>query len=83
MFAHPLSCIVSLCLASLAATQTIVFDGRVPKDTKLTDFDSTNDLFGSDSVLGEGLKFSDLLLLPDVGPSLFDDDTVPIEVTIR
>lgn len=83
MFAQPFVSIVPLCLTSLTAAQTIQFDGRVPSDTKLTDFDSANDLFGSDSVLGEGLKFSDLLLLPDIDPSLFDDNTVPIEVTIR
>lgn len=70
--------------ASLAAAQTIQFDGRVPAGTKLTDFDSANDFFGSTNVLGEGLKFSDLLLLPNVDPSLLDvDNTVPIEVTIR
>ncbi|KAJ4393523.1 hypothetical protein N0V93_002735 [Gnomoniopsis smithogilvyi] len=82
MFAQSVVLIVPLYFASLAATQTIQFDGRVPGNTKLTDFDSANDLFGSDSVLGEGLKFSDLLLLPDVAASLFDDNTVPIEVTI-
>lgn len=82
MFSH-LFVLVPLYLASLAATQTIQFDGRVPKNTKLTEFDSTNDLFGSTSVLGAGLKFSDLLLLPNVAPSLFDDNTVPIEVTIK
>lgn len=71
-------------LASLATAQTIQFDGRVPADTELADFDAANDLFGNENVLGEGLKFSDLLLLPNVDPSLFDvDNTVPLEVTIR
>lgn len=70
--------------ASLAAAQTIQFEGRVPAGTKLTDFDAANDFFGADNVLGEGLKFSDLLLLPDIDASLLDvDNTVPIEVTIR
>lgn len=82
MFSHSFA-LVPLYLASLAATQTIQFDGRVPEGTKLTEFDSTNDLFGSTSVLGADLKFSDLLLLPNVAPSLFDDNTVPIEVTIK
>lgn len=83
MFARSFNIIFSFYLSSLAAAQTIQFDGRVPENTELTEFDSANDLFGSDSVLGEGLKFSDLLLLPGVDPSLFDDNTVPIEVTIR
>ncbi|CAN8098175.1 unnamed protein product [Discula destructiva] len=69
--------------ASLAASQIIQFEGRVPAGTQLTDFDSPNALFGSQFVLGAGLKFSDLLLLPAVGPSLLDvASTVPIEVTI-
>lgn len=83
MFSQSFFVFASLYLASLAATQTIQFDGRVPENTELTEFDSANDLFGSDSVLGAGLKFSDLLLLPDIDPSLFDDNTVPIEVTIK
>lgn len=76
--------LTSVAFASLAAAQQIQFEGRVPANTKLTDFDSTNDLFGADNVLGEGLKFSDLLLLPDIEPSLLDvNNTVPLEVTIR
>lgn len=68
---------------SLAAAQTIVFDGRVPEGTDLSVFDDTNDFFGADSVFGQNLSFSKVLQFPDVDPSLLDDGTVPLEVTIR
>lgn len=70
-------------LLSLAASQTIQFDGRVPAGTALTAFDADNDLFQSGNVFGQNLSFSKLLQLPDVAGSLFDQGTVPIEVTIR
>ncbi|SPO01530.1 related to endoglucanase c [Cephalotrichum gorgonifer] len=61
---------------------TLQFDGRVPADFAVADFDAANDLFNADNVLGEGLAFSDLIQLPAAGASIFDIDTVPLGVTI-
>lgn len=82
MFSHSL---IFTALASLAAAQKIVFDGRIPAATKLTDFDAKNKFFGESNVIGKGLKFSEALLLPKTGASIFDTKggTVPLEVTIK
>lgn len=34
---------------------TLQFDGRVPADFALADFDAANDLFDSESVFGQGM----------------------------
>ena len=49
--------IVSLAGVPLARAQAcpLQFDGRVPADFALADFDAANDLFDSDSVFGEGM----------------------------
>jgi len=67
----------------------IVFDGRVPKDASLTDFDANNGggwmPFNPGYVKGETLKWSEILKLPEVAEaSRFDSDsgTVPLEVTL-
>lgn len=61
----------------------IVFDGRIPVATELTDLDAPNDLFDSDNVKGADLKFSDLLEFPAGPSSRFDgDEFKPVQVTI-
>lgn len=66
----------------LAQSCDIQFDGRVSAGSAVADFDATNNLFSPDNVFGQGLKFSQLLELPAVTPSLFDVNTIPVEVTI-
>ncbi|KAK4458389.1 hypothetical protein QBC42DRAFT_290603 [Cladorrhinum samala] len=81
--------IIRIIISSLAATTAsaqscaLQFDGRVPANLGLAGFDAANQVFSNANVLGAGLKFSQLLQLPQaVGGSLFDVDTVPVEVTI-
>lgn len=60
------------------------FDGRVPANFAVANFDTTNNIFNPSNVLGQGLKFSDLIQLPQVTPSLFDGTaTKAFEVTIN
>lgn len=81
MFSQSLA---TVAFASLVVAQTVTFEGRIPKDFKLTDFDKSNKFFGADNVLGAGLKFSDVLLFPEVAPSIFDvAGTKPFELTLR
>ncbi|KAK1758980.1 hypothetical protein QBC47DRAFT_436390 [Echria macrotheca] len=81
MFSSP---VLLFALSSLAAAQKckLQFDGRVPSNSALTGFDAANQLFSSANVLGAGLKFSQLLKLPAITGSLFDTNTIPVEVTI-
>ncbi|KAK3938689.1 hypothetical protein QBC46DRAFT_291977 [Diplogelasinospora grovesii] len=78
----------SLAIASLLATAVaaqkcaLQFDGRVPSTLTTAGFDATNQFFSSANVLGQGLKFSELIQLPGGTGSLFDTNTVPVEVTI-
>lgn len=83
MYTHYTSSLPFLSILSLAASQNIQFDGRVPTGTALTAFDAENGLFNSGNVFGQNLSFSQLLQLPDVQGSIFDQNTVPLEVTIR
>ncbi|TQS35506.1 hypothetical protein Golomagni_04072 [Golovinomyces magnicellulatus] len=64
-------------LAALAFTSTVFsqkcrlqFDARVAKDSRPGDFDVKTSIFETDEVIGEGLKFSDVLRIPDVAPSI-------------
>lgn len=86
MFAATFSCLVLnfITLLSLATAQscTLQFDARVTAGTSVFSFDTISSPFSSSNVFGAGLTFSDLLQLPDVAPSLFDANTIPIEVTI-
>jgi hypothetical protein len=74
------------------------FDGRVPGALALAQFDANNNIFSPDNVFGQSksrktedwpapdspdLKLSDAIELPQVTASLFDVDTVAVEVTIR
>ncbi|KAH8912966.1 hypothetical protein BR93DRAFT_942705 [Coniochaeta sp. PMI_546] len=61
---------------------TLQFDGRIPGTFTAASFDAANAFFSQSNVFGQGLKFSQLIQLPSVTPSLFDTATVPVEVTI-
>ncbi|KAK3991101.1 hypothetical protein QBC44DRAFT_341429 [Cladorrhinum sp. PSN332] len=72
----------SLAAVASAQTCTLQFDGRIPANLGLAGFDTANQFFSNANVLGAGLSFSQLLRLPAVTGSLFDVNTVPVEVTI-
>ncbi|KAK4175255.1 hypothetical protein QBC36DRAFT_190332 [Triangularia setosa] len=61
---------------------SLQFDGRVPASLSVAGFDTPNDFFSENNVLGAGLQFSQLIQVPAISGSLFDIDTIPIEVTI-
>jgi len=71
-------------LASLAAAQQckLQFDGRVPGAFGVQSFDAANNIFSPDNVFGQNLQLSKVVQLPAVTASLFDSNTVPVEVTI-
>ncbi|KAI1000341.1 hypothetical protein K3495_g7856 [Podosphaera aphanis] len=58
------------------------FDARVPANARVADFDVKTSLFSTDNVIGEGLKFSQVIQLPTVQPALFDVKNTAFEVTI-
>ena len=68
MLSSRLSFALSL-IASLVAAQTckLQFDGRVPTDLTIVDFDKANDFFSEKFVIGQGLTFSDALRLLPAG----------------
>ncbi|KAK3389399.1 hypothetical protein B0H63DRAFT_98415 [Podospora didyma] len=83
MLSSHLSLAVSLFFSSVVAQSCkLQFDGRVPVTLGAAGFNAPNQIFGSNNVLGQGLKFSQLVKLPAVAGSLFDVNTVPAEVTI-
>ncbi|KAL0933967.1 uncharacterized protein CTRU02_210766 [Colletotrichum truncatum] len=60
------------------------FDGRIPKAFTAADFDGKSSPFNTANVFGKGLKFSELIQLPEGLSSLFDvNATKPLEVTIN
>ncbi|KAF9873371.1 hypothetical protein CkaCkLH20_09184 [Colletotrichum karsti] len=62
---------------------TLQFDGRIPKAFTAADFDGKTSPFNTANVFGKGLKFSEIIQLPDA-TSLFDvNATKPFEVTIN
>ncbi|KAK4205001.1 hypothetical protein QBC40DRAFT_303021 [Triangularia verruculosa] len=71
-------------LVGLAAAQIcgLQFDGRIPATLGVAGFDVPNQFFSESNVFGAGLSFSQLIQLPAISGSLFDINTVPIEVTI-
>lgn len=79
------SAITALSLLSLAAAQScpIKFDGRIPNGTLATDLDVENSLYNPQYVLGTNATWGKSLQFPAIGGSLFDNGTVPLEVTIR
>ncbi|KAI8261137.1 hypothetical protein K4K58_001494 [Colletotrichum sp. SAR11_239] len=63
---------------------TLQFDGRIPKAFTAADFDGKTSPFNTANVFGKGLKFSELIQLPQGASSLFDvNSTKPFEVTIN
>ncbi|KAL0938646.1 uncharacterized protein CTRU02_205256 [Colletotrichum truncatum] len=66
----------------------LVFDGRVPSNALVADFDVASgggwNPFNPSYVKGANLLWSDIIVLPDTGPSRFDkdSDTRALEVTI-
>ncbi|OAA67092.1 hypothetical protein SPI_01668 [Niveomyces insectorum RCEF 264] len=73
-----------LALPLLASAQkcAIQFDGRIPSSFSAATFDTNNNVFSPSNVFGQNLKLSQLVELPAQTGSLFDVDTVPVEVTI-
>ncbi len=69
MLSPRLSFALSLIASSLVAAQTckLQFDGRVPTDLTILDFNKANDFFSEKFVLGQGLVFSDALRLLPAG----------------
>ncbi|KAK0741987.1 hypothetical protein B0T21DRAFT_360501 [Apiosordaria backusii] len=72
----------SLVRLTSAQSCNLQFDGRIPDTLDVAGFDSPNEFFSESNVFGAGLSFSQLLQLPPVPGSLFDINTIPIEVTI-
>ncbi|TDZ16663.1 hypothetical protein Cob_v010277 [Colletotrichum orbiculare MAFF 240422] len=70
-------------LPGAQAQCTLQFDGRIPKAFTAADFDGKTSPFNADNVIGKGLKFSELIKLPEE-TSLFDgNSSKPFEVTIN
>ncbi|WYZ42563.1 hypothetical protein EsH8_VI_000262 [Colletotrichum jinshuiense] len=91
LFAAPavLAAATKLDCRAAAIKCPLVFDGRVPAAASPADFDTANgggwNPYNPDYVKGEGLKWSDIALLPAIAPpSRFDaaDKKRPLEVTI-
>ncbi|KAK4655398.1 hypothetical protein QC762_302140 [Podospora pseudocomata] len=72
----------SLVTSVSAQSCRLQFDGRVPPSFGVAGFDTPNNFFSETNVLGAGLSFSQLIQLPAISASLFDIETIPIEVTI-
>ncbi|EFX02207.1 hypothetical protein CMQ_2256 [Grosmannia clavigera kw1407] len=79
---HSLVLLASATTAVLAKTCALQFDGRVPSTFNLTTFDTANGVFNPNNVFGKNLTLSQLLRLPAQKGSIFDENTVPFEVTI-
>ncbi|KAH6614608.1 hypothetical protein B0J18DRAFT_439769 [Chaetomium sp. MPI-SDFR-AT-0129] len=83
-----LSLLFPFCLlAPSAAAQacTLQFDGRIPADFTVADFNAPNNFFSEQFVIGQGLTFSQALrLLPTNTGSLFDlaTNSAPVSVQI-
>ncbi|KAI1856852.1 hypothetical protein JX265_011177 [Neoarthrinium moseri] len=79
--------LVFLCsaLPLLVASQQcdLQFDGRVPSNFVAATFDKANNVFNPDNVFGQNLTLSQVVQLQSNLSSLFDDRTVPVEVTIN
>ncbi|CAD6500157.1 BgTH12-04260 [Blumeria graminis f. sp. triticale] len=72
-----------LVTAAFSQQCRLQFDARVPQGTSVGSFDVKTSLFRTTDVIGKGsLKFSEVIELPKSGASLFDEKTIPFEVTI-
>ncbi|EJT78143.1 hypothetical protein GGTG_03245 [Gaeumannomyces tritici R3-111a-1] len=66
-----------------AQCRKLQFDGRIPNNFQVAQFDAANNIFNPKNVLGKDLAFSKILQLPKTSGSLFDNNgTQPLEVTI-
>ncbi|KAF2456854.1 hypothetical protein BDY21DRAFT_386264 [Lineolata rhizophorae] len=76
--------IIQSAAAQCSSSCDIVLDGRVPEGTTPSDFDSySTSPFNAEYVKGEDLQWSEIVELPDVPPSIFDEGcAIPVEVTI-
>jgi len=75
--------ILALATAASAQSCALQFDGRVPAGSTPALFDAKTSPFGTTSVLGQNLKFSELIQLPSITGSLFDNSaTIAVEVTL-
>ncbi|PGH06805.1 hypothetical protein AJ79_06447 [Helicocarpus griseus UAMH5409] len=74
-----------LAAVSIAAAQTcpLQFEGRIPADATPEFFDESTSLFNTEYNLGADLKWSQVIVFPEVEPSLFDTETRPFEITIN
>ncbi|KAI0204281.1 hypothetical protein F4808DRAFT_457384 [Astrocystis sublimbata] len=81
---NPFVSLVAL-LPTLAVSQQcdLQFDGRVPSDFDTATFNNDNGVFDPNNVFGQGLSLGSLVQLPKSLTSLFDQNTNPVEVTIR
>ncbi|CAG8983624.1 hypothetical protein HYALB_00004646 [Hymenoscyphus albidus] len=63
----------------------IILDGRIPKDTPVSTFDTDASPFDPKYTKGQNLTWSQIIKYPRVAPSKFDDEVNarPIEVTIN
>ncbi|KHJ32949.1 hypothetical protein EV44_g0305 [Erysiphe necator] len=77
-----LSAVLLMIPSAFSQQCRVQFDARVPAGSKPGSFDAKTSVFRTDAVIGEGLKFSDVLTLPPVVPSIFDVKTIPVEVSI-
>lgn len=59
--------------AGAKAQCALQFDGRIPKAFTAADFDGTSSPFNAQNVFGKGLKFSELIQLPEGVSSLVSD----------
>ncbi|KAF2194129.1 glycoside hydrolase family 131 protein [Zopfia rhizophila CBS 207.26] len=88
MFAWSLGLLCSIGLSQAVYVRrqaaTITWDGRVPENATLGDFDSNSFVFRPDSPKGQNLSLSQLVVFPGGNPSLFDQKVAAksIEVTI-
>ncbi|KAI1427307.1 hypothetical protein F5Y12DRAFT_783419 [Xylaria sp. FL1777] len=58
------------------------FDGRVPSDFSAASFNANNGVFDPNNVFGQGLDLGSIIEIQNSLSSLFDIDTIPVEVTI-
>ncbi|KAH8658177.1 hypothetical protein BX600DRAFT_524509 [Xylariales sp. PMI_506] len=72
-------------LPMLVASQQcdVQFDGRVPSTFLASTFDTTNNVFDPKNVFGRNLTWSHIVKLQTEDSSLFDVQTIPVEVTIN
>ncbi|KAI0105656.1 glycoside hydrolase family 131 protein [Nemania sp. FL0031] len=80
---HKLVSLLAIFPALVVSQQCdLQFDGRVPSNFAAATFDTNNGVFNPDNVFGKGLNLGSIVQLQNSLSSLFDVDTIPVEVTI-